>query len=302
MKHALSRRRARARGRSARGQPEERWRRCAAAAFGTSRRHPARLVRWPLRARRSVRGGGPSRSASGAPAVRHQRWIPRSVHRGSTEQASNTARGTPKVRRTCGSKTYSASLGVARRRGPWVRQDPGVPRALFLSGVGERSARTGDPGAQISNPRAAQRWLYCVMLEFDSGGAASTLPLVGRVASEASGVGWKLRQKTPPPTPPHKGEGSRPPPGRVLRPKVIVLWRHALASGCAGVWTGRDREPSWSCELQRAPALSRHSGLARMRAPKCQRRKRVTHAVRRQPVSLTSSSGRSSPARRALPR
>ena len=109
--------------------------------------------------RRSVRCGGPSRSASGAPAVRHQRWIPRSVHRGSTEQASNTARGTPKVRRTCGSmSTRQASVS----RGAEARGSGGSRRsARPLSFRRRRTiSTTGDPGARISIPRTAQRWLF----------------------------------------------------------------------------------------------------------------------------------------------
>ena len=56
------------------------------------------------------------------------------------EQASNTARGTPWNWRTCGCRVgalkrrrdtrTSTSLDVARRRGPPVHQDPGVPRTL----------------------------------------------------------------------------------------------------------------------------------------------------------------------------
>src|SRR5258706_14270479 len=51
--------------------------------------------------------------------------------------------------------------------------------------------------------------------EADSTVQQLTRPLVGRVASEASGVGsfasLSSEVKSPPPTPPHKGEGSSPP-------------------------------------------------------------------------------------------
>ena len=44
----------------------------------------------------------------------------------------------------------STSLDVARRRGPWVRRDPGVPRALgsFFRGAKNAIQETACPGPQ----------------------------------------------------------------------------------------------------------------------------------------------------------
>ena len=173
---------------------------------GPSRRHPARLVRWPMGTRRSVRGGGPSRSASGAPAVRHQRWIPRSVHRGSTEQASNTARGTPKVRRTCGSNNNSASLGVARRRGPWVRHATPAFRAPSFFQASANDQTNGRSGARSQSPGGAAL-AYCVMLEVDSVARHQPSPLWG--GSRAKRAGWggsRARRPAPAPSPQGGGE------------------------------------------------------------------------------------------------
>jgi hypothetical protein len=73
---------------------------------------------------------------------------------------------------------------------------------------------------------------------------------VGRVASEASGVGYQFRKKTPPPTPPHKGEGSAPPlsfgfdlksswPRRRRVARGVAMWRCRVASSAAVLWRFR---------------------------------------------------------------
>ena len=80
---------------------------------------------------------------------------------GHTEQASNTARGTPDDRRTCGAAGLrsAAGLGVARYQGPWVHRDPGVPRALILF-KGEMQEPTRRAARRpLQKIRAAQRWL-----------------------------------------------------------------------------------------------------------------------------------------------
>src|SRR6516162_1751144 len=62
-----------------------------------------------------------------------------------------------------------------------------------------------------------------------------TLPLVGRVAREARGVGvvWWSAEGTPPPTPPHKGEGSRPssPLGHATSHEHAVAFASANTAG-----------------------------------------------------------------------
>ena len=77
-------------------------------------------------------------------------------HRGGCGASRlNTARGTPWVWRTCGTLCLfartrvkgeahrtSTSLDVARRRGPRVQLDPGVPRALGSSSGRCGSSRT----------------------------------------------------------------------------------------------------------------------------------------------------------------
>ena len=92
----------------------------------------------------------------------------------STEQASNTARGTPKA---------SAELvppnpdrpAFARELGPWVLRSPGVPRPLGL--VRERTAKgkTGVPGA-FTNPGGG-----ALTVKRDAG--CLTIELVERVRS-----------------------------------------------------------------------------------------------------------------------
>ena len=106
-----------------------------------------RWLKGALEIRRKCPSSGPSRAVrvskpgvlgmGSAPAERRGPWV---VHQNGAEQTSNTARGTPKVRRTCGSKDRWAAVlsGIAvllRRREmpqPAGPTDPGVPRALGL--------------------------------------------------------------------------------------------------------------------------------------------------------------------------
>jgi hypothetical protein len=86
---------------------------------------------------------------------------------GRAEQASNTACGTPEKWRTCGSRQPDGAssksivrLRLARGSGPWVRQDPGVPRRPH--GAATSSAQ---PARYFK--RAAERWLITLALERD---------------------------------------------------------------------------------------------------------------------------------------
>ncbi len=68
--------------------------------------------------------------------------------RADAEQASDTARGTPgTLGGLAALTTSSASLGAARRRGPRVRRDPGVPRPPLshLGASRNKPKATGDP-------------------------------------------------------------------------------------------------------------------------------------------------------------
>ncbi len=191
--------RARARGRSNAGTAAERWRRCAIAVCGAEPETfgPVGAVAvaggtyYPLRRPKPWGPGAPAaRHGIGRPCVRcvllrshrpsptavDRRWTPNEKRRrrlkslttgGPTEQASNTARGTPEVpadlrrcwrrpaapgRKAQSPGTRPGRLGVARCRGPRVRRDPGVPRALTLFQGRLNDQRDGRPGARTNLP------------------------------------------------------------------------------------------------------------------------------------------------------
>ena len=75
---------------------------------------------------------------------------------GRAEQASNIARGTLENERTCG-RSNCRCLVAARRSGPWVRQDPGVPRRPHLFG--------GAPAQTSGAKHAARRRTHVWTLE-----------------------------------------------------------------------------------------------------------------------------------------
>ncbi len=164
-------------GARTRGRPRRRWRRCAPQVSGSGRRHPDRLVRWPCGRATPVRR--PKPRGPGAPAARHrdmtadasggviplsyrpppQRWVgpvsrqpekgagpERSAHRGpcgaSLKHRARDADGFGGL----AVFTHSASLGVARHRGPRVFWTPAfrAPSDLF-SGNGILSPPTAYP-------------------------------------------------------------------------------------------------------------------------------------------------------------
>jgi hypothetical protein len=177
-----------------------------AAAQGARPRRPAR---------HGLLGGSPVTPCQRTGADRgHKRRIV-GPPQGSRSRPANTARGAPKVRRTCG--LFPDCLGAARGRGPRVRMDPGVPRALAFR------ARTGTRRGIPAHPAPAKE--YGSEKHVLSAAIKFTLPLAGRVAStrsselrraekfrtRASRVGVdvleKLRAKQQPPTPDPSPQG-----------------------------------------------------------------------------------------------
>ena len=152
-KRALSRRRARARGRSARGQPEERWRRCAAAAFGTKPETSGAVGAVAV-------ADATQRSVAAAQAVRHPAHLPCATSGGYQGLSTGGRRSKPQTPRA-GRRRFGglAALRLTRQasvsRGAEARGSGGPRRsARPLSFRRRRTiSTTGDPGARISNPR-----------------------------------------------------------------------------------------------------------------------------------------------------
>jgi hypothetical protein len=103
---------------------------------------------------------------------------------GRAEQASNIARGTLENERTCG-RSNCRCLDVARYRGPWVREGPGVPRhprsfgRRTCANLGRQTRRENANGCHFPSPACGRGWRA---KRAGRGSVGSKRPLPARLA------------------------------------------------------------------------------------------------------------------------
>ena len=223
------------------------------------------------------RCGRDAASMAAAQAVRHPAHLPCATSGGYQGLSTGGRRSKPQTPRA-GRRRFGGLAALKRLGKPRCRE---APRPVGPAGS-RRSARplffrrrannqqNGRSGARISKPRAAQRWLSCRVQSREVADNCAprtlTLPWRGRVASEARRGGVELAAKT------------RPTP----HPAWIVATldaRHPPPQG-----------ERWTEQAARERCNGPTDRSSRVLADAAARR------------SLTSSSGRSSRARRALPR